>query len=845
MEAQYDLSADVRETLRITSPFAPEDIRWPLLEKLVKRIRNPETRVMYAWVQRLVHEYGYSSNQIDAFVPAGAGRRAERDVVEADLVVYRDAARRQPFIVIETKSEEEGGGDKQAASYARNLGVDYHMWSNGILSRFYRTGRFQAEDTPIQNIPQWLIDKPLSAKLPKSSSLPPFRDEEHLRKVVRACHDPIFFTCGHDPAKSFDELMKVLFVKLYDEREIPNFYEFVALESEAVEQVAARIRDIFKKSIKSSRYKDVFLTKYTTTPERIHIELDAATIAFIVKQFQGYSLVNTTESVNGADIKGTVFESMVGSTFRGELGAYFTPRNIAHFMVSLLDPQKDSNILDPACGSGGFLIMCIQHIKDKLQRDFPNLDRAEQLSHVRQFAEHNLFGVDINDRMARVSKMNMIMHGDGHGGIFNENGLTIGTHTSPNLSESTFDFVFSNPPFAGRETDLDLLDSFETARNPEGRVVSAYKSVPFVEKVIKMLKPGGRAALVLPLAFFNSRADSFTRARKFVYDNAKILALIGLPDSAFYHTDCTVVGALLFVERTEAPPVHYDVFIESASQVGYTTTGRAIRENDLPEIRTKFQNPPRENLFPIGLLKQNDRLEPSYYRSPSKPAAPLEGRKNLVSLVPTLAELSSETISRARLKRAATPLRYFEIGDTDKETGAIRSIRVIDPKDIPSRARWIVRANQILLPNHRNSLRAKRSPVLVPEQYDGYVTTSRFFALLPKVDPLYLLYALRTDFVRDQLIRQASGSFPELRPRDLNQILIPVPEDRDIDRVAEHLASLDSEITALHRQLMSKRNEAETTLTSLLHPANRHLHSRPTAPHQAADHYPVEDIPDP
>ena len=345
------------------------------------------------------------------------GANAEHSTVFADIVAYRDPQRREPFLVVETKAPNDRTGIAQAESYARNLGADYHAWTDGQTVRFFRTAKYQNESTEVGNVPHWLGDHPIAQRLPKTQELPPFKDEPHLRAVVKACHDRIFFRLGHDPAKAFDELMKVLFVKLYDERETPNYYEFMVLAGESDEQTTARINALFHQSIKSRRYRDVFTTRFTNSHPPV-IDLDSETVSFIVRQFQGYSLVNTSATLQGADVKGTVFEQMVGGTFRGELGAYFTPREIVEFMVKMVGPDRSSVVLDPACGSGGFLIMTLKYVLDNIQRTQPNLADPDIYSELRAFAEKNVFGVDINERMTRVTKMNMIMHGDGHGGIF-------------------------------------------------------------------------------------------------------------------------------------------------------------------------------------------------------------------------------------------------------------------------------------------------------------------------------------------------------------------------------------------------------------------------------------------
>ena len=274
------------------------------------------------------------------------GRNAERSTVFADIVAYRDHQRREPFLVVETKAPNEKTGIAQAESYARNLGADYHAWTNGQTVRFFRTAKYQNESTEVGNVPHWLGDHPIAQRLPKTQELPPFKDEPHLRAVVKACHDRIFFRLGHDPAKAFDELMKVLFVKLYDERETPNYYEFMVMAGESNEQTSARINALFGQSIQSRRYRDVFTTRFTPTHPPV-IDLDHETVSFIVRQFQGYSLVNTSATLQGADVKGTVFEQMVGGTFRGELGAYFTPREIVEFMVKNGSTRPRQRCLGP------------------------------------------------------------------------------------------------------------------------------------------------------------------------------------------------------------------------------------------------------------------------------------------------------------------------------------------------------------------------------------------------------------------------------------------------------------------------------------------------------------------
>ena len=327
---------------------------------------------------------------------------------------------------------------------------------------------------------------------------------------------------GHDPAKAFDEITKLLFLKLFDEREVPKFYEFVVLVNEKPSDVAKRIRDLFSKSVKTSKYADLFFQKFQKKPQ-VHLDLDDLTIFNIVQKLQAYSLVNTTENIHGADIKGTVFEKMVGRTFRGELAQFFTPREIVDFMIDVLSPTKEDIIFDPACGSGGFLIMGLRKVKERLRKEFPNLSQSDIEQHVKYFAENNLLGVDINDRMVRVAKMNMTMHGDGHAGILHEDGLLknnqIPKEFMNKVKNSTI--IVSNPPFAGRETDPSILSDFDTSTNKAGKPTSVSKELLFIENIIKLSKHGAKIGLVIPSGCFNNPSYSYVKIRNLIKTKQK------------------------------------------------------------------------------------------------------------------------------------------------------------------------------------------------------------------------------------------------------------------------------------------------------------------------------------
>lgn len=780
--------------------------------RLQKVCHLPEGDVEARWVHRLIEHYFYDPRQIAMQIPAGAGRNAATSSVVADIVVYRDKQGREPFIVVEAKAAGTlGPGDvKQAESYARNLGAEYHVASDWKNTRTFKTARYIDQSTEVGNIPTWVAGHAAAEYLSKDRVLPPFRDEEHLRTVVRQCHNRIFNNLGHDPAKSFDELMKVFFCKLYDERATPQVYKFAVLPGQSKAEAADGIRELFSNAIKSARYRDVFTTKFSSARGPLSLDLDDDAIFFIVQQLQHYGLVNTTSTLEGVDIKGTVFERMVGSTFRGELGAYFTPREIVEFCVGVVDPDLDGKVLDPSCGSGGFLIMVIKHIQEKIRQQSPNLDESEIAVAIKGYCDSNITGVDINERMVRVSKMNMIMHGDGHAGILNMHGLDIGTAKESALAYSEVDYIFSNPPFAGREADPNRLTRFSAARTEEGAITSLHKTIPFVEMIVRLLRPGGVAALVLPNGVFNSPSASFARLREIIFAETEILAVIGLPHWVFFHTGCDVQGSLLFLKKGR-PKRDYKVFIDWADNVGFDVRGAKAEENDLPAIRERYRQKPADQLFSAALLKANGRFDPLYYR-PGKHAV-FFARKDGHRLR-DLVEPGGVRVSRAR--RNIARYQYLEVGGADPETGRILELTEYAAEELPSRARWIVREGMILLPNHRNSIASGRSPVFVSQEHDGIVVTSRFIPLFCKVPAAYVYHLLDLPIVKEKLLTTVTGSSStEIKWEAIADLPVPVPGGEDYDTFLSDVLELESKIENYREQMAKKQAELKGRFANL------------------------------
>lgn len=772
-----------------------------------------EVFVHYWTVCKLIFEYNYLAEQIDLEVSCGGiGRNvlsSEIADAKADIVVYSHESRRPGTALLVIECREPGGPDgaKQAASYSRALQARYHLFTDSNRWEVFETQPHPVDGVSISDIPRWVGSKPVAQRLPKTYLLPPLTDEKQLGDLIKNCHDSIHGE-GLDPAKAFDELVKLFFVKIYDEQEIPDVYMFSVLEGESVDETGQHIRNLLKQAKQTSRYKELF-----SEPGDAEFGISNRSIRKVVETFQGFSFTGST--LIGIDAKGTVYENMVGSTFRGELGQYFTPRKIVEFMVSFLKPTREDIVLDPACGSGGFLIYVLRKVASQIRMQQQNLPLHITERIIDQFVNNNIFGTDLSPRMVRAARMNMIMHGDGWSGIQRCHGLEMQDHPVLASKVGKFTLVLSNPPFAGFESDISILEKFETGRNEAGHIRGVNRAIVFVEQIIEIMSEGGRAGLVLPRSIFENESYSFRRLRQLIYEQCEVLGVVGLPKTAFHHTDCGILGDLLFVKKTSNPREDYDVFVAWADEVGYNTLGHNIEENDLPKILDLYWQRTPQNFISICRIKNEDNINPWYYHPKvQKLRTRIKKQSDLVPLS-ELVSVYNNRISRSTLRQ--TPDRkfwYVEVRDFDPETGEFSSTEHT-VKTLPSRATYEMNGEEvILLPNARNSLESKRKVIRAGDELRGFILTNRFLPLRPRVNPEFLVMVLNTEFVRDQLIAACRGAgSPDLREGKLVEIMIPVPNGEDLSSIDSFMEDIADKI-AFRDKLKEELGEVNSIIES-------------------------------
>lgn len=583
-------------------------------------VLKPEEEVRQRYVCRLVDSYGYGIKQMGEEVKVTNSQRGQ-GAARADIVIWRNEEDKRKgknaLIVVECKAENvtiRQADYFQGYNYAAWAGAKFFVTTNLKETRIFKV----VEDAmpkkleEIADIPSADMvndDKKIKAMLLQTKAFT--RDE--FSRLLFKCHNIIRNNDKLSPEAAFDEISKILFIKIRYER--TNSGTQIFSKEEFLKQ--KKMYDAVKSKESPDYYQFLFnktkedFAKDHLFDENETIKIRENSFEQIVKELQVYNLSTTSD-----DVKGIAFERFLGRTFRGELGQFFTPRTIVDFMVSVLDPQEGEYVCDPCCGSGGFLIRAFEYVREHIENevevrkedvkkslftdDYSKLPKKEQekndqkvidafskmnyeldinnpMGRLRSLSFDCIYGTDANPRMARTAKMNMIMHGDGHGGVHHHDGLL----NVNGIWEGRFDVILTNPPFgaridkelkiteADRFTDIEKIKAYEKRYGKENYdnalkqvndhinqpildlfqigKFSGLTEVLFIERCLNLLKPGGRMGIVLPEGVLNN--TNLQKVRDFVESKAKILLIVSIPQDVFMAAGATVKPSLLFFKK--------------------------------------------------------------------------------------------------------------------------------------------------------------------------------------------------------------------------------------------------------------------------------------------------------
>lgn len=564
-------------------------------------MRKPEEAVRQKYEQILHDDYGYDYLQMDIEVfikrggrsePSADNEAAEKD--RADVVIYRttDKAKREQHEdilgIVETKRPEQTDGVKQLMSYLSASSAHWGVWTNGDLGgieylyREPKSGSLRRDF--IFDIPKSGESVEDMGKLTKAKLIP----ATDLKLIFRRLLKTLYANTNISRREKLgSEMIRLIFAKIWDERydfdQVPKFRVSV---DETPEEVKARIQYLFNEVKKELVADGVF-------EKNEEITLDPKSVAWVVGQLQRYSLHKTD-----TDAVGAAFEVFAESKLVGEKGEFFTPREIVKTAVALVRPQPQQSIIDPACGSGGFLIYSLQHVWDVMKNSKRFKGSPDYATLRREAAEKYFYGIDKEIDLVKIAKAYMAIVGDGRGGIVQQNTLHAPEDyegrardlfieaRDAKLSFRQFDIVFTNPPFGA---NIKVLKS-EAAHFLLGRVwgkdaSGKWKVLPkpkdtepqvlFIEQCLDMLTNGGTLAIVLPETIFHARQSRYVL--NFIKTGNNLKAIIDLAHNTFRpHNNAKT----LLIVLQKGRPQQENIIMGVAEETGHNHQGLPVYRYD-------------------------------------------------------------------------------------------------------------------------------------------------------------------------------------------------------------------------------------------------------------------------
>ena len=621
-----------------------------------RKLQNPEEFVQATAFLRLIIEYNYSPLNISVNESVQEGSSTK----EADIIVYNDN-NKKILIVVECKKEDINERQfqiavDQAYTYAHALAGQYVWVTSGIRNEYFEIVElFPVERISISDIPKkdGKVDR---FKYVKGGREPQPGTKAELMQKFKSAHDALWGGGALAPTTAFDELDKLIFCKIWDEKWKENdpkskgepfAFQIISYPEDHDDKQNIKAKTELEKRVRllyeQGRKKDPEVFKDD-------IKLDKHKIYTVVQYLQDINLSKTD-----LDSKGLAFQRFMGEFFRGDFGQFFTPDSIVDFIVKSIGINKDWKILDTSCGSGGFLLHALKEVRDEADNIYDDeIGSASWKNYWHEFAEKHLYGIEINEQISRVAKMNMIIHDDGHTNIITNDGLknnrTIEIENrNLNFQDGTFDLIMTNPPFGStiKADEVPYYKQYELFEKNLGiteikdRIIdddnknkwrtSQSTEVLFLERCYKYLnEENGYLAIVIPDGILTNSTSQYVR--DWLIEHFRILAVVSLPQHTFSHVKAGVKSSILFLkkhpkeltkrfeqtladikvqvrkekglgkeQRTERMlnlykeaifdySQDYEVLMLEVENVGYDATGKDIEGCELPKVAQQIKN---------------------------------------------------------------------------------------------------------------------------------------------------------------------------------------------------------------------------------------------------------------
>lgn len=791
-----------------------------------------EVQAVQPYVKKLVEDYGYPAANIMVHPQYRVKARPSDTKKEypVDIAVFSDADHTDDncYLIVECKKNTRKDGKSQLEDYLIFSKASLGVWYNGketlYLRKIEKEGRVEFVEIP--NIPIY-GQRVEDVGFFKRCEL---KKTHNLKSVFRSMRN---YLAANNTGITLDnefvvQIINIIFCKIYDERFTkPNdTVSFRAGIEEPAKDVADRIKKIFS-SVKL-KYPDVF-----TSDD--NISLTDTSISYIVGELQQYCLIESER-----DVIADAFEMFISPSLRGGQGQFFTPRNVVKLLIALTKPTRTDKLIDPACGSGGFLIESLRYVWSQVKKEGEELGWPEReiFADQQEVAIKNFRGIDKESFLSKTTKAYMAILGDGRGGIFCENSLESpenwGDATRNYIQLGEFDLVLTNPPYGSKLKieDRAILSRYDLGykwKSVNGKFEKTTKQlayqtpqVLFIERCLDLLKPGGRLGIVAPESMFCNPSHKYIM--NYVESKAEIEAVISMPEDLFQphtHAKTCIVVMRKFNEGEKRNPEH-DIFMAAAKWCGHDSRGLHIPFDDIPAIQERFEafrRGERLEYDHLGfVVKQfqivNSIYLPIYYNP--------EIRKSLDALKDKYTLVKVSDLVEKNLISLSTG---DEVGKLAYGTGSIPFIRTsdianweikIDPKqglseDIYNRLKdkQDVQANDILMVKDGTYLVG--TCALITEDETQMVYQSHLWKIRSldhkKLNPYLLLALLSSPIVKQQIrSKQFTQDIIDTIGKRILELELPFPKDKEQEKaIIEHV-----------QEVFDKRTEAKNIMRNVL-----------------------------
>src|SRR3989339_99976 len=553
-----------------------------LLYNKEKNLTKPEEVIRQLWLYKLTKYYNYPLDRIELEKDIRFG--GEVNTKAADIVIYRDD-KVTPLIIIETKNPTVEKGLDQLKTYINAEGAPIGAWSNGV-ERVVLYRPYPREFQTLRDLPR--INQTIEDVLEEKLTLDDLRRDYDLVKILKILEELVLAGAGVD---SFNEIFKLIYAKLFDEKEARK-----RLDNEVYFRQSADPKITFE--VVNKLFQNACNEWPGIFNAHEKIELSPNHLSVCVDEFSKIKLLDANLEVIDA-----AFEYLLPDVAKGKRGQYFTPRHVIEMAVKMLDPKDDEYIIDPACGSGGFLVHAMRHVWNNALK---HADKAAQIDYARKF----IYGIDFDDKPVKIARAMMLIAGDGRSHILKLNSLNTkewqgdesekeraraelrerlhkfedydkDKNNKDNFKYFDYDILLSNPPFAGEIHETPLLKEYDLAKNDKGKLRNKMeRHILFIERSLELVRPGGRLAIVLPQGVFNN--SNMEYARDYLLDKARILAVVGLEGNTF-KPHAGVKTSVIFLQKRnekETPPKDYPIFMAVSKKSGKDNSGDYVYRKD-------------------------------------------------------------------------------------------------------------------------------------------------------------------------------------------------------------------------------------------------------------------------